>query len=451
MLSFLVILFVGFITFLMIQQKKEENRLLLLIIGLFCIPASAVAFSKSPYLDPKSILLYLYIITSYVNDPSEFKRSIRDFPFKIPCFIVLVFFVITAYFGADGSAKRIYDSVRIYIDSYGFLFAAFCAGRKADFHVFYKNFFKLVFLLCTLGVIEHFIHDNIPYKIICSAFPYYDGFADLNGTVTFDQDWRTRINILTKHPTALGTMLCICILTIIPLARKDISKEKKLLFAGLILVTVYYSGSRTALLCALFFSLYYFVSKKSKFFKLVLLVSLIIAASNITKDFIENLTTKGQGSSLELRQDQLLYSYMQFRNSPYFGNGLGYIEKYLIEEDKNGRAQVENLGGLESVVFSLLINQGIFGLVSYFFMLGWIMVFFKRKANQGKIAGDQGFLVTSCCTLFFILSGHIGSNDIMCYTFIGLLAGNSLSTEDEPSEEPDKDVHNADEAIPQQK
>ena len=84
-------------------------------------------------------------------------------------------------------------------------------------------------------------------------------------------------------------------------------------------------------------------------------------------------------------------------------------------------------------------------------MLGWIMVFFKRKANQGKIAGDQGFLVTSCCTLFFILSGHIGSNDIMCYTFIGLLAGNSLSTEDEPSEEPDKDVHDANEAVTQQK
>ena len=451
MLSFLVILFVGFLTFLMIQQKKEENRLLLLVIGLFCIPASAVAFSKSPYLDPKSILLYLYLITSYVNSPSEFKENIRAFPFKIPCFIVLVFFVITAYFGADGSAKRIYDSVRIYIDSYGFLFAAFCAGRKANFHIFYKHFFTLVCLICSLGVIEHFIHDNIPYKVVCSAFPYYDGFANLNGTVSFNQDWRTRINILTKHPTALGTMLCICLLTILPLTTKFISKEKKLFGLGLIFLTVYFSGSRTALLCALFFSFFYFVARKSILFKLVLLVSLVVGASFITKSTIENLTTKGQGSSLELRQDQLLYSYMQFRNSPYFGNGLGYIEKYLIEEDKNGRAQVENLGGLESVVFTLLINQGIFGLASYFLMLGWMIIYFKRKEKQCELAGSQGFLVTSCCTLFFVLSGHIGSNDIMCYTFIGLIAGESLQPKKDPSEESDEDIHNADEPVPQQK
>jgi len=448
MLDFLVFLFIGALLLGMILNKEEENKLLLLIIGLFCIPASAVALSQSPFLDVKGILLYLYIITSYVNSPTNFKESVRQFPFKIPCLVVLLFFIITAYLGADGSIKRVYDSVRIYIDSFGFLFAAFSAGRKMNYEIFYKKFFILILVLCGLGFIEHFIHNNIPYQIICSAFPYYDGYVRLDGVVSFDQDWRYRINILTKHPTALGTMLCIFFLTILPLTKNYVSTSKKYLCLGLLFAVTLFSGSRTALLCIALFSFYYFISKKKIFSKMCIIVAIAVAASNVSETFIQDLTTKGQGSSIELRQEQMAFSYLLFLQSPYFGNGLRFMEKYIVEDGKNGQKGIDNVGGLESIVFMLLIDQGIFGLISYFFFICWMILFFRKQAKMGHTEGIQGLLVLSSCTLFFILSGHIGANEVMCYTFVGMLAGGCVMAQ-KSSEKSNEKIHNASVPSPQ--
>lgn len=425
MLSILVYIFFFVLLFILLNTTSEESKLLILLIGLCSFPVG-VAFSISPYLDPKTILLYSFFLSEFIKRPNDVMEDIKSFPFKIPCAVLFVSFILTAYLGADGSLKKIYDACRIFIDSFGFMLAAFIAGRYSKSDDFLYKFSFFVLFLCVLGIIEHFLHDNYPYKIICSAFPYYNGFVGLNGPVNFDQNWRSRICILTKHPTTLGTLMTILFLTYLPLKiTENFSLLKKLLVLTGIGLIIVFSGSRTALFCTIIFAIYFFTMKINLAIRIGLLVVFLSAIAYFGHAQIEELTTRGEGSSLELRQEQLLYSYIQFLNSPYFGNGLNYIETHLIEEDENGKRSVENLGGLESIVFTLLINQGIVGFVFYFLLLGWIAIFFWKQGKD-NIQPIQGFLVSTSATLTFILSGHIGGNEIMCYTMIGFLAGASM-------------------------
>jgi len=433
MLSLFVYLFFFILLFIILFYDTELGFFALLL-GILFFPPSVVVLMKSPYLDPKSIYLYAFFIIEIAKHSERLRDDIKTFPLKIPFVILGSSYICTALLAPDGSLRQLYNALRIFIDTYGFFLAAYIVGRHCDVNNILKLLFIPVLILCGFGIVEFAIGDNYPYKVICSAFPFYTGFVDLNTTINFSQDWRSRICILTKHPTTLGTLMSILFLSYLPYHNTEYLKQTKTYFllASIFLILIL-CGSRTALLCTILFTILYLVLKRSLTFRIIFVIAITFGITFYSVKFIDRINVKGQGSSLELRTDQLLYSYAQFLNSPYFGNGLSYIEKNLVEEDKNGKKQVENLGGLESVVFTLIINQGLYGFIAYFLMMGWIFVYFYRRRNQREFA-TQGYLITGAVSLFFIISGHIGSNDIMSYIFIGLFLGNSNSEENEEAE-----------------
>ena len=78
------------------------------------------------------------------------------------------------------------------------------------------------------------------------------------------------------------------------------------------------------------------------------------------------------------------------------------------------------MGGLESVVFSLLIDRGFFGLFSYYLLLLWMFIILFRHRKAPLISG--GFALIAAGTVFVTLSGTIGN----CSQFLFLLAGCQL-------------------------
>ena len=97
---------------------------------------------------------------------------------------------------------------------------------------------------------------------------------------------------------------------------------------------------------------------------ILVLVGFMMAA--ILPRAIEEFSVEGQGSSMSMREEQLLFSYLHFVKSPIYGNGVRYISKYVMERDTyNDRVVDSSIGGLESVIFFQLIDYGLIGLVSY--------------------------------------------------------------------------------------
>jgi hypothetical protein len=86
--------------------------------------------------------------------------------------------------------------------------------------------------------------------------------------------------------------------------------------------------------------------------------------------------------------------------------------------DSSGR----DLGGLESIVFSLLIDRGFFGLFSYYLLLLWMCILLFRYREKLKgITG--GFALMASGTLFLTLSGTIGNSSSFIFLFSGLQLG----------------------------
>ena len=167
-----------------------------------------------------------------------------------------------------------------------------------------------------------------------------------------------------------------------------------------------------------------------------MIFALVIAAYFGIQKVIDNFSQETRGSSLQLREQQLLFSIVQIAESPLFGNGVGYLTKHIFETDAYGdRIRNEDILGMESILFPKLINYGFVGLFLYFTLSIWIFVYFFRRRNENMVA-ISGALEIFAMTLFFILSGNMGNASAYTYLIIGLLAGNiQISEESEQKEE----------------
>jgi O-antigen ligase len=293
-----------------------------------------------------------------------------------------------------------------------------------------------MFILGMLGVFEGLFNANYPFKYICSAFPYYDGFYDLSTSINASDAWRTRTLLTTTYPTAYGTLLCGIILVFFPMLKKiDITMPWKLAFVVIYLANLLLSGSRTGMLCSAVGLAFWITRKWHILIKIFMIFALVIAAYFSVQKVIDNFSQETRGSSLQLREQQLLFSIVQIAESPLFGNGVGYLTKQIFETDAYGdRIRNEDILGMESILFPKLINYGFVGLFLYFMLSIWIFVYFFRRRNESMIA-ISGALEIFAMTLFFILSGNMGNASAYTYLIIGLLAGNIQTSEESEQEE----------------
>lgn len=172
------------------------------------------------------------------------------------------------------------------------------------------------------------------------------------------------------------------------------------IFTFLALFVVILANSRTVLISSLIILFPVFVlSKQSIKYVTISVLILFIAApfllqyiANITSVFASSHSSQAiEGSSFDMRLEQLAASYLLFIKSPIFGNGFQSVNYFL--SDEGGMAYV--LRGAESIWFVLLIERGILGLIAYLSM-------FAIMAKRYKIFKDSIFL--------FYVIGYLVSN-----------------------------------------
>lgn len=434
MISVLVyILFVAILFILLMNDT--EKRFCALFLGTVLFP-SCIWIVDSPKLSPQHILLYSFFAVEILKNYHFFITTIKEIPIKIPLLLVLFAFCCTVFSNEGLNPKEYYSLARYSIELYGYVIAAFLIGRRVNISEVLRQLFIPLLILGCLGIIEGLINMNLPYKFICSAFPGYDGFYNLQTDINACDSWRIRTLLTTTHPTAYGTLLCGILVLYIPLFRNfDISKYWKLFFYIVFFANLFLCGCRTGMLCTGIAIAFWIVRKMHIIIKITIVFVLVLSASFVLQKAIDNFTQESRGSSLQLRQQQLIFSLVQIANKPLFGNGVSYLTKYIFQTDTYGdRIRDDDIMGMESILFPKLINYGFVGLACYFLLSGWIFFYFFRRRELHPMA-QSGYLLIFAITLFFVLSGNMGNASAYTYMILGLLMGNIQALEKKPNTE----------------
>lgn len=423
-MSIVVLLFFfGLLAYMFLTDT--QGRFLALVMGTVLFPTTALII-KNPSVSPQHIFLYAFFFIEFFKDRGNFSKSIFNNLLIVPIGISVISYVFTAIYNSGIASKDMYYGIRDVIDCFGYIYAAFICGRQVDVYEFAKKLIPFTIVVCIFGIIEILLSDNYPYKIINAAFPYYEGSRDLNATMNLTEHWRFRTCFTTKHPTAFGTLLMSMFLFYAPYFKKvGVEHKKIILVLALLALNLFLCGSRTAMLCSAFGVGLYIYFKLKPFMKVLIAGVFIFSFSAMLAILLQNFKTNTEhgGSSLDFRTSQLLFSVATIYNSPILGNGNKYTSHVIFAEDSRASDSSGNdLGGLESIVFSLLIDRGFFGLFSYYLLLVWMFVLlFRYREKLHRISG--GFALIASGSLFLTLSGTIGNSSSFLFLFTGLQLG----------------------------
>ena len=437
MISALVYLLFCAIWFVLLMNDTEK-RFCALFLGTVLFP-SCVWIIDSPKVSPQHILLYSFFAVEFLKNYNFFIKTIKEIPIKIPLLLIAVSFCCTVYTNEGLNPKEFYALARHFIELYGYVVAAFLIGRKCDIKEILRQLFVPLLILGCFGIIEALISANYPYKFICSAFPNYSGFYDLGSDINVRDSWRIRTILTTTHPTAYSTLLCSILALYVPLFRNfDINKYWKLFFYIVLFANLFLCGSRTGILCTGIILSFWIVHKMHIIIKLTIVFILALSASIALQKVIDNFSQESRGSSLQLRQQQLIFSIIQIANKPLFGNGVSYLTKNIFETDAYGdRIRDEEIMGMESIVFPKLINYGFIGFGTYLLLSAWIFLYFYRRRELHPMT-QSGYLLIFSITMFFILTGNMGNASAYSYMILGVLMGCTQTLEKESKEEEDE-------------
>lgn len=426
MITISIYFFLIAVLFIILYVDNTELRLFSLFIGLLLFP-NAVALMKNPVLTPRDLFLYSFICAEIYHHYPNFIESLKKFPLKkASLFLFAAYFATGLSTGENGLIKSIYEAFRAWFDLFAFCIICYIAGYNISLNDFIKRLFIPFFILCVLGFIEASLQANYPFKYICSAFPIYNGVYNLSGMVNVSDSWRTRICITTDHPNALSPILITTFFLFLPkLKDPDFKKTQMVSILIIIAFTTFLCGSRTGML-TLVVLLGLWVLRKTpfivQFFVIVsLITSLMFGAYYYIIDQFEQ---EGQGSSLSMRQAQLLISLNYFMENPVAGNGLYFINKKILERNSSDRLVGDkDAKFFESYIFHQLINFGLTGILSYSIFILAVLSYFFRRRHQNETA-IQGLFISLGLFIFLILNGQVGSAHHYGLALIGLFIGN---------------------------
>ena len=425
-----------------IYYGDSQKRFMAFFAGTLLFP-NVCLFVKNPSISPQHIILYTFLAIECLKNREEFLRGVFRNPLVIPLGLSVASYTCTALFNGGLLSIDMYYGVRDIVDTFGYLIAAYIVGKNNDIHEFAKSIYPFIVICCFFGIIEGLLNANYPYKFINSAFPHYNGLYNLNSDISLGQSWRIRTCFTTKHPTAFGTFLMTMFLFYLPyIKKKVIPFSKLLLILGLLAVNIVMCGSRTALFCTLIGVALYIADRFSILVKIATIGLIILSFTAILGVIADNFKGgQGRGSSIDLRTQQLIFSVLTIEKSPIWGNGNKYASHNLFEENDAGQMRVEDssgtdMGGLESVVFTLLIDRGFVGLISYYLLLFWIFWLFYRYRNRFS-ERDDAFIIVGAGILFLTLSGSIGNSSAFLFSILGLQLGNFVQEKEKQEDEED--------------
>lgn len=205
-----------------------------------------------------------------------------------------------------------------------------------------------------------------------------------------------RISSVFAHPMNYGLFLGLSLVFLLSM-KEYIKKYKMIIMVGGIILAIFLSGIRSPI-GALFATVLVYLLLMHKIRLMVqvglvgcigyLIIMSIPEMANYVGSIFSDKDSNTEGSSLELRMNQLEGCIYEIRNNPLFGNGYGWTDYY---KEKFGDHPV--ILAFESLVYVVLCNSGYIGICI------WVFFFVKIFLNAKKITSNS-HIVVYVLTLF---------------------------------------------------
>lgn len=411
MLSCFFLIYVFFTT-------QDANVKLLTLLGSLVVFSGGMYFTLTPVIAPMHIPLYGFLAYALILKKSHFSEELSAFPLRIGLSFLFVTFLLSGFFGSEGGIHGMFTATRLFLDSYGFILAAYLIAYQCDYESITDRLYWPILIFCAFGFIEAAMRYNYIYAMLMDSFPEYSGLLEKGSPdMNFHDSWRIRTSVTTCHPTTLGALLTMLFILYLPRVKERVYKIYFLM--AVLALAIYLSGSRSAWVCTAMYLVYYVIKSQSALVKMFFFFFLLVGIGYVGHSFVESFSADDRGSSLDMRQRNLLVCLVSFAGSPIVGHGFNYMSNIVDRYDDGSAVD----GVMESIFFNLMVEQGALGLLAYFGFVGLCLLIFHRLKKYDSTIAEIGSGITVMITIFSLMSGTLGNLHSMSYLFVGACLG----------------------------
>lgn len=412
---FLILMFVDIIA---IISCKGVKRFAWFMAGIFLIHDG---IGIEPFGSHTLFLTALFISLWYHK---EFKKTWKDFPFKWLIIVILVIHVLVVQYDERSYPSLTYIS-RIYNNYVPRFFSLFLGYALIDKSKSYERSIitlSKIFLVMTIyGFITYFLRSNPLDDLVLTSFTREVGiWSDV-------QSRGYRVFSTLSNPIVYSYVMFVAF-SYIYIGKKWLIKKNYYLLMTLTLLNAFLANSRTgiiagAVLITVYVVLEYKLSIRMFGFGLSLLLALLVLYNNVSfvKDAMDGVmdifTTGGkstEGSDVDLKMNQLAASLLFFSQHPYFGHGFYYFVDVLAPRNMQG-----DLVGMEGYGYQLLLEEGIFMIITVITLFVSIIIYFFKRLAIKQIS-SMGIAWTVSFVFYLLTAGSNGGIFIKGMLFIGM-------------------------------
>lgn len=286
--------------------------------------------------------------------------------------------------------------------------------NRQNLDLFVKISIVFVFVICLNGFVEFGLGENVLGEWCREHISETSYFSE--GT---ERGGMHRTNSCFAHSIAFGTICAFYVFYLFYLrSKKMINYSVFIITLSVLGISIFISNSRTPLLSLLLLLIPFikFIIKDRK--TIFLVTSLVIVGGGIAYDYFNHMISSMfsnnsdvEGSSMEMRINQLAYCFFLVKDNVMFG---------LSNRNFDVELHRDVLRGLESVWFWIIIRRGFFGVITYIAMyINCISVALKRD--------DSIYLVyLSFAWILANTSSNMSGLDDFCYWMFFLVIYKTL-------------------------
>lgn len=444
MIVALITILVLIFTVKILKNSFDSRIISIFIVILLLFDTSIKIYPSMPFMGQVlAFISSIFLFSLFLFQRKYTLAYIQYFPLNRPliamCAITFFFYIISDYISGLKKIGSPLINCCLYFMQ---LIIPFIILRKYSGD---KTIFRTV-LICTLilflvGVLNYVYKGNIYMSEIAKYYIGKTSVGNIEGVSAselmldmYADVQRFRVSSVWRSPFVYGYVSIVTFLYFLFMLVLDKYKNI-LIYIGMLcsLFGIFFCNCRSVLVTFLisFFIFIFNVYKFSKvvkilFYCLIFVLITIFCVPQLSTMFdmlIASFTTQStssqiQGSSIAMRLIQFEAVIEYFSRNPILGNGVNFFVEYLGWGTQNMKDM--RLFGLESILFNLLLERGLVGLLVYSYFYFSILRYLIKCKKINRYYSSFGIALLTAYFSFAMITGELNSVSITLF-FIGIV------------------------------
>lgn len=413
--SYIIVLILAVLMF----KVKRNVKVSFLYLDVMTLSLVQVPFM--PIHGSFLILVVCFILSELPNMKKHLNLISKDVLLWLMSLVIVttIYCILTSPYLKDGIWNFIQFEIFL---KYGVLCYAFVSLKYDNIKPLCKMIYIGLLVLTFFGVINYVTRSAMFVNDVMAGYSVIDSTKELAGDAFAEED-RFRVQSMFFNAFDYGYICMISFLfSIYSFKRKLLNKRNMIVISICSVFGILVCESRTVLLCTIIgvvVQFFYSLRSIKSMIRVVFgtFIFMIISYSTIPLveekvdhaitafDPSQGATKEHGGSSIESRLIQLEAVFYHIKDDLIMGRGVGYFDSLGF---KDGIVDRE-LWGIESVLFSLLLERGFIGLGLYllFYSSLLLYIFIRRKDNKEETSLALGVLTSFLA--FSFMTGELNS------------------------------------------